>query len=115
MSRSCDITLDLPTLRALVTASDAEAQRETAFTLRLASTEALQMELWRQRRALIDAAGGEPFVAALRPFARVAQLLDPSSNGLMLSLRTYGAAVDFVQLRPADFFAARELVEAAHG
>lgn len=111
-----DLPLDLRILQALLEAADVEACRQPMIGLRLQAVEALQMELWRQRRPLIAGVGAsrrEP-LEALRPFARVAELLEPGAAGVLLSVRGRSARTDYVQLAGRDFFRAADLVF-AHG
>lgn len=120
MGHPCDLEVDVAMLQALLAASDAEAARESTFKARAASTEALQIELWHARRGLIAgvAARERAALEVVRPFARVASLIDPATHSaVMLSLRTFstrsGRATDFVQLTADHFHAAAALVRAA--
>jgi hypothetical protein len=97
--------IDYRRLRALLEASDTECG---AFGRRLDATEALQTTLFRMRRGLIGSPAG--FVDALRPFGRVAELLDPRHDAVMLSIRAHSKQADFVQLRAGDFLRAQDLV-----
>lgn len=108
-----EAALNLAELRALLAASDAEAQRDDG--MRQQAAEALQMALWRMRRQLLDAAvaAHDAPIAALAPFAKVAALLKRNERGVLLSLRGASRRADFVQLHGAHFFRAAELV-AAH-
>jgi hypothetical protein len=100
-----EAAIDYRRLRALLEASDTECGQ---FGRRLDATEALQTTLFRMRRGLIESPG--QFVDLLRPFGRVAALLDPSHDAVILSLRAHSARTDFVQLRGRDFRAAQDLV-----
>lgn len=102
VDQPAELPLDVAMLEAMLRASDIEAQRECR-PLRASASETLSMELWRMRRPLIDAAAAREARAVIAPFARVAQLLDPASTAVLLSLRLAAAPVDYVQLRAADF------------
>lgn len=107
-----DLPVDFRRLRACLLASDAERD---LVGERLLATEALQAALWRMRREII--AAPDLFVSKLRPFGRIAELLDPRAGGsdaVLLSIRTHGARADYVQLRTSHFLEAREMVR-RHG
>ncbi|MGZ3272419.1 MAG: hypothetical protein ACXU82_03685 [Caulobacteraceae bacterium] len=108
------VHLNLPLLLQLSAAAELEHEAMVARgeSQRLPCGEALQLELYRQRRALLDAAVRveAPVIDAMRPFARVAQLVDRDAGGVLLSLRLAGKRADFVQLTGPHFHAAADLV-----
>lgn len=110
-----ELQVDFRRLRTLLDAADDELPLADRWGERAYAGELLQMTLWRMRREMI--AAPHALVTALRPFAKVAQLLDGRAGGsdaVLLSLRTHGAKADYVQLRGAHFHDARNLVR-RHG
>ncbi|WP_292065898.1 hypothetical protein [Brevundimonas sp. UBA7664] len=86
---------------------------------RLINAEALQRALWRHRaeihQLIVEREAADIFadqlMKALRPFAKAASILAPGQNPVLISLPSATpAGRTFVQLRPADFRMAADVL-----
>lgn len=104
-------------LRLAHAASMLEAAQGRPSGGRMLKAEAFQMVLWRHREEIVQAAIEREAIdqlvdhafTALRPFARLAAALPAGENPVLISIPVKDGR-DFLQLRPADFRRAADVV-----